>query len=89
VSLSQNYPNPFNPSTRVRLCADGGPVRLSVYDVAGARIRVLVDAAGLSGSREVVWDGRDGAGRDVSSGVYFLRLEIPGRSITRKAVLLR
>ncbi len=83
-------PNPFNPSTLLRFSvARAGPVRLSVYSVAGARVRTLVDGPLSAGPHEVRWDGKDDGGRDAGSGAYFVRLEGGGDPVSRKVVLLR
>ena len=71
-------PNPFALETRIQLESSGGPVRLTVHDTAGRLVRVLVDGVLPSGRREMTWDGRDEAGRQIDSGIYFLRLSQPG-----------
>jgi hypothetical protein len=89
--LGHNYPNPFNPSTQIRysLPADGR-VRLRLFDVLGRALRVLVDESRQrAGYHTVRWDGRDGDGRAVASGVYFMVLETEGVRQTRRMVLLK
>jgi len=69
--LDQNYPNPFNPSTTISYeLAKNASVKLDVYDVMGRKIRSLLDDSKSAGYYTVVWNGRDEAGSDVSSGVY-------------------
>ena len=88
--LEQNVPNPFNPTTTISFgLARGGVVSLRVYDVAGKLVRTLVDGARPAGHHQEEWDGRDGKGTAVSSGVYFYRLTTPGFDETRKMVLLK
>jgi hypothetical protein len=84
------WPNPFNPSTAIRfdLAADG-PVRLRVYDLSGRRLRTLVDETRQAGHHELVWDGRDGSGRELPSGVYFLRMQADGKEEATRLVLLK
>jgi len=90
VTLGQNVPNPFNPSTRIRYSlARPASVLLQIYDIEGALVRTLAEGIRAAGSHEVAWDGRNAAGDALSSGVYFCRLEVPGRSEVRKMVLLR
>lgn len=90
VSLSPNTPNPFNPSTTIGYALDEArPVRLAVYDQAGRLVNELVSGAGEPGRHSIVWDGRDGSGRDVGSGVYFYRLDAGPVTETRKMVLIR
>ena len=89
--LSPCYPNPFNPSTTIRYqLPEPGDVRLAIYDVLGQEVWVLVSEMQPAGWYRVRWDGRDGAGRQVSSGVYLCRLEVEGEFLrTRKMVLVR
>ncbi len=71
-ALLGNYPNPFNPATRIRFAlSQAGPARLEVYDAAGQRLRTLVEGHLEPGHYEFAWDGRDGAGFNAASGVYF------------------
>jgi len=90
VQLSRAVPNPFNPSTTIAyaLPADG-PVRLSVYDVSGRLVRVLVNGEIEAGRHAVVWRGRNSDGRLVASGTYFSRLEAAGRVLTGRMTLLK
>jgi hypothetical protein len=77
-SLDQNYPNPFNPTTVISYQLSGiSPHRttLRVYNILGQEVRTLVDKKQLPGYYSVVWDGRDGLGKEVSSGVYFYRIQ--------------
>lgn len=89
--LSQNVPNPFNAQTTIPYALPkAGSVHLVVYDATGQRVRTLVDGHQQAGSYAVVWDGKDGAGRDVASGVYLVRLEVGAQSVrARRMVLIR
>ncbi len=93
-SLSQNYPNPFNPQTSivydVPASAEGGSrVVLSIYNVRGKKVKTLVDGWKEPGTYRVQWDGRNEQGEELSSGVYFSRLEAGEFVQTRKLVLLK
>jgi flagellar hook assembly protein FlgD len=68
---------------------EAGPVRLSVFDVAGRLVRTLVDDSMPEGSHEAVWDGGDSAGGAVGSGSYLARLEFGGRVETVSLGLIR
>jgi len=87
----ENFPNPFNPRTAIHYTvpAPGGPVRLTVYDLRGRKVRTLVDDEKAAGEYLAVWRGRDDAGREVGSGVYFYRMEIGDYRVERKMVLLK
>jgi thiol-disulfide isomerase/thioredoxin len=83
-------PNPFNSSTEIRYqLGRTQRVRLSVYDITGRLVRVLVDREQPSGLQRVQWDGRDEESRVASNGVYFYSLETDGAVSTKKLVLVR
>ena len=85
LSLDQNYPTPFNPSTVITYEVSGQQhVRLSVYDVTGRLITVLVDQQQSPGDYQVSWD----AGQ-LSSGVYIYRLEAGGQTLTRNMTFVK
>ncbi len=89
-SLYQNYPNPFNPSTVIAFeLARNGEITLRVFDVLGRRVRTLAKGRMTAGRHTMVWDGRDDAGRPVSSGVYVYRLQSERMLQSRKMLLLR
>ena len=88
--LHPNRPNPFNPSTEIRFeLARRGRARLAVYDPSGRHVRDLVDGILGAGHAHATWDGTDGAGRAVASGIYFCRLTSGGQSAVQRLVLLR
>ncbi len=88
--LSQNYPNPFNPSTTINYeleSADFDLAKLSIFNVLGQKIKefTLTEPKG-----SVVWNGADNFGQQVSSGIYFYKLETNfGFSQVRKAILMK
>ena len=87
--LAQNYPNPFNPSTTIRYALPvTSRVKLTVYNVLGQVVGELVNQEQMAGWKEVEWNS------DVSSGIYFYRLEATSNSNNRfaqvkKMLLLR
>ncbi len=90
LRLMQNFPNPFNPSTTIRYSVPArSHVRLGVYDVTGREVAVLHNGVRASGSHELSWDGTDGGGRPLSTGVYFLRLDAGGGTKTSKIMLVK
>ena len=90
LTLYQNRPNPFNPSTVIRFyLPEAEAVVLDIYDVAGRRVARLVAGREEKGYHEVSWDGRNGAGAQCSSGVYFSRLTAGKRCVTGKMVMMR
>ena len=64
-------------------------VRLAIYNVKGQLVRTLVDAKLPSGRHHAVWNGKDDAGRSVSSGIYLYRMESAGYSQTLKMMLMK
>jgi aminopeptidase N len=84
------HPNPFNDGTTISFeNNEGGNVTLEVYDVSGARVRVLHAGALTPNYYEISWDGKNDSGQSVASGVYFVRLNTPQRWGLRKAVVVR
>jgi hypothetical protein len=89
--LGQNSPNPFNPSTSIEygVAAGGGHVSLEIFDVAGRRIRTLLNERRPAGVGRVNWDGRTDGGSRVSSGVYFYRMRVGALEQTKRMTLLQ
>jgi hypothetical protein len=91
VALGPNIPNPFNPVTTIHynVPSPGQKVTLRIFDVSGRVVSTLIDDETILGHNSVVWRGRDDQGREVSSGVYFCRIEAGGQSATQKLLLVR
>jgi hypothetical protein len=88
--LSQNYPNPFNPSTTIAYdLPAAASVQIQIYNVAGQKVRTLIDRAESAGNHTVEWDGCDDYGGRVSSGVYLYRLTAGETVLSRKMMLLK
>ena len=88
--LFQNYPNPFNPETQIKYDLPlSGNVTLSVYNVLGQKVRVLVDGFQDAGRKSVTWDGRDDRGAEAASGIYFYKITAEHYQMTMKMVLLK
>lgn len=89
-ALFQNYPNPFNPITTIRFSLPvSSSVTLKVFDITGREIQTIMSNTVVAGTHEVQWNGRNGAGLPVASGVYLYRLEAGKQVITRRMVLLK
>ena len=91
VALSQNYPNPFNPMTTITYALDrDAKVTLEIRNLRGQLIKTLENGVREAGNHTVTWDGRNGSGEIVASGIYFYRLRTDdGFNQTRKMVLLK
>jgi len=84
-SLYQNYPNPFNPTTIIRFdISKYSFTRLSLYDLTGNEIDILVNEYLLPGKYQIEWDGSN-----YSSGIYFCRLSSGDYVNTIKITLIR
>jgi hypothetical protein len=90
VSLAGNYPNPFNPETDISFSLpERTQVSLVIYNILGEKVKVLANGEMDAGSHTMHWDGRDGAGNSVASGVYFYRLKTENFDKTMKMVLMK
>ncbi len=93
--LGANYPNPFNPTTTIPFeLANAADVQLQVYNLLGQLVATVERSWYASGRHSVMWDGRNQAGAELASGVYFYRLIVtPSNGArlveTRKLVLMR
>ncbi len=90
-ALRAARPNPFSSHTAFAFDVPqpGHRVAIRVYDIAGRRVRTLVDDDVVPGVHVVSWDGHDQRGARVAPGVYFYRMTSPGFVETRRAVVLR
>ena len=89
--LSENVPNPFYSRTRIPYqIPDGRSVHtvLKVYDITGKLVRTLVDNQHDPGWYSVYWDGRDGLGKRVTSGIYFMKFTAGNYTNTGKMLFL-
>lgn len=84
-ALHQNYPNPFNPSTRIGFTLPvNSHVRISVYDVNGRELEVLIDEDKQAGNYTVEWNAAN-----YPSGVYFYNMIAGMYNENRKMVLIK
>ncbi len=102
LRLLMSYPNPFGPGTagihssmtriRYRIPIPPGKllrVGLDIFDIRGKHIRSLMDQKQSAGQYEIVWNGRNGRGQPVSSGLYFCRFTYGTKSVFLKLILMR
>jgi hypothetical protein len=88
--LAQNYPNPFNAHTDIRFTlANKSHVTLDIFDLLGRRVKTLVNGSYDAGIYTANWDGTDGNGDQISSGIYFYSIRVNDNSETHKMVLLK
>jgi hypothetical protein len=83
-------PNPFAGTSEIPfLLPRAGEARVEVYNTLGVRVRTLTRGTRSAGQHTVTWDGRDGSGHKVASGVYLVRLAFGRASIERSLSLIR
>ena len=88
--LHQNYPNPFNPITKLRYdLPEKSQVTVKVYDLLGTVIITLVEEMREAGSYVVEWDGKNGKGELVTSGIYCFSIKAGKFSCVKKGLLLK
>jgi len=89
-SLQQNAPNPFMEQTIIQYqLKNDGFVDLSIYDVAGQKIKTLINEYVRSGVHTCSWNGRDKSGKKVASGMYLVRLKTGNKELTTKMVVVK
>ena len=88
--LGQNYPNPFNPETVIPFSVpEPGHLTISIFNVLGQEVAMLVDGNVGAGYHRIVWDGTDHYGHDVASGLYFIRMESVAFKSVKKMMYLK
>lgn len=88
--LRGNYPNPFNPETTIAFdLARQSHVNIDIYNVKGQRVRTLTSDMFSVGSHKVLWNGKDDAGREVASGIYFTRMQTDHYQSVNKMILMK
>jgi hypothetical protein len=89
IKLLPNTPNPFNKTTTITYqLTTSGRVTIKIFNIAGQAIKTLVDGYKSNGMFKEVWNGRDEAGKRVSSGAYFIKLQVGECSKTGKMLLI-
>jgi flagellar hook assembly protein FlgD len=90
TALKGNYPNPFNPETSIFYSVKGdAKVNVTIYNLLGQKVKTLVNGNTKSGNHSIKWNGKDDAGRNVTSGVYFYRMEAGKYTSTQKMILMK
>ncbi|MCZ7602804.1 MAG: T9SS type A sorting domain-containing protein [Melioribacteraceae bacterium] len=86
----QNYPNPFNPTTKIKYTVpDAGFVTIKVYNILGQLVNTLVNTEMNSGVYEIVWNGKNNYGSQVSAGVYIYRVTAGKNIAVKKMILIK
>ena len=88
--LEQNYPNPFNPSTTIRFSLpEREKVDLTIFNITGEKVKILLSDERKAGVHEVQWDARNDRGQKVASGLYILYMKAADFSSSKKMLLIR
>ncbi len=88
--LSQNFPNPFNASTEIKYSLPSkSDMTLSIYNILGQRINLLIDEEKPAGNYSINWDGNDLNGRPTASGIYLYQIKAGDFIETKKMLLLK
>ncbi len=90
--LRQNFPNPFNPITTIPFRISGskfGQVKLEVYNILGQKVKTLFNGVLGAGNYTFQWNATNDFGQTVSSGMYFYKLDMAGRSQVKQMILIR
>lgn len=90
TKLQGNYPNPFNPSTSISFnLKSADDVNIEIYNVMGQKIDTIANGYFDSGEHNIDWNGEDGEGRPVASGVYFYKMKAGRYTSTKKMILMK
>jgi hypothetical protein len=88
--IRKSFPNPFNPITNVEFSVPrSGPVRVAIFDIHGKRVANLINETMSPGVYRVRWNGKDDKGADVSSGIYYARIQSRGGSGSGRLALIK
>ena len=88
--LISAYPNPFNPSTSISYTLPtNSEVKLKLYDILGNEVITLVNEEKMKGTHKAIWNGKNSAGSNVSTGIYIARLYAGNQFKNLKLMLLK
>ena len=86
-----NYPNPFNPTTTISFSTQNdSQVELSIFNMKGQKVKTLAQNEFTKGSHSIIWNGDTDSGQSVSSGIYYYKLNVNGKTeVVKKCLLLK
>jgi hypothetical protein len=86
----QQFPNPFNPNTKIDFnMPRKGEISIKIYNVRGELVKTLLNEVVEAGPGFAVWDGTNGRGSSVASGVYFYEVQADGQTKIGKMALVK
>ena len=90
AELIGNFPNPFNPETSINFnLRKDSKVSLKVFNIKGQLIRTLINEQLSASSYNIVWNGKNDSGNQVSSGIYLYKLQADTQLSVKKCILLK
>ncbi len=88
--VMSNYPNPFRGETKISFSLPKTEdVKLEIYNIKGQLVRTLINGQKSAGANNVVWDGSDDNGNEVTKGVYFYKIRCGSYSVTKKMIFMK
>ena len=89
-SLQQNYPNPSHPTRTLQFSVlDRSKTELKVFDIMGREVITLVNQTLEPGYHQIIWNGRNGFGQSIASGMYFTVMKSENFNAVKKMILLK
>ena len=89
ITQISNHPNPFNPSTTIKFSIQNDSnVELTIFNIRGQKIKTFAQNEFTKGSHSLIWNGDDESNNPVSSGIYYYKLKINGKTEAAKKCLL-
>ena len=90
ISFFPNYPNPFNPSTTISYSIpDDNLVKIRIINILGRQIKTLSNSFQTEGTHSIIWDGKNEHDMQMSSGIYFVLLEVGEERLSHKIILAK
>lgn len=89
-SLSASYPNPSRDNSTIKFALpQAGQVKIEIYNIAGQRVKTLVNGSLGAGYHQITWNGRNEAGQKVANGVYMYRMNSGSFTATKKLLMVK
>ena len=84
------YPNPFNPNINIEFSVPyNSYINLNIYDISGKKVKSLINNNMDAGYININWDGINDSGAEISSGIYFVLLEMNNQRFINKVTMLK
>jgi len=88
--LFQNYPNPFNSSTKIKFSIPKrSNISINIFDINGTKVQTLSKGLHEKGTYKITWDGTDFQGKEISSGIYYIKMQANNYVQVKKMIHLK